>query len=90
MSLNQQSACIGSALLLRWSQRFNFFFFNLTAASQKRGLLFCERMTYVAEYKPTSFCSNFSVLHFTQQPTLVEVVFFSKTKAEQAVNPLKL
>lgn len=74
MSLNQQAARIGSGLRLRWSQHFfKSSFIYLTAASQKRGLQFCERLTCVAEYKPIVFCSNFSVVHFTQQPTVVEV-----------------
>lgn len=34
-------------------------------------------MTYIAEYKPSTFSSNLSGVHFTQQPTLAKV-FFSK------------
>lgn len=42
-------------------------------------------MTYIAEYKPTTFNSNLSRVHFTQQPTLAEVFF-----QNQVGNPLEL
>lgn len=50
------------------------------------GLIFCECMTCTAEYKPTTFSSNLSGLHFTQQPTLAEVIFSKPSRKPTSIN----